>query len=408
MNVLNCSLAKTVESKFLKTMKSYCSKTGLYSLLVLGIISCHSEVPDPPNASYTFEVKNKTGASDVVFTNNSTNATAYAWDFGDGGTSSEPNPKHTYNSGELYAVKLIAKGDGGSDGVTQDIRVVTSLPAPVANFTIANNNCEAPCTVSFANTSANASIYAWDFADGGTATTKEASHLYQNAGTYNVKLTASNAVGSSNTKPQDITIKAKSATPVLTLDFKSDSDVKAWTRQYNTNGNTGEFLSVSNGYLVMRTTGTQNEIIYGLKHSQDLTGLTNFEITAKFGKEDLASGNPRFAQIKFPVQEYGNRDLALVIYYEDGVRKLRVNRYGKTSLTRDFPMSCSEVTFTVSSINGKLVVTDDCTKGAWFTDTGITLAGPVGLDIYYVCATGVCGKASSGSFEIDYIRVSKY
>lgn len=408
MNAPNCSHAKNIKSKPLKTMKSYCSKIGLYSLLVLGIISCHTEIPDPPNASYTFEVKNKMGASDVIFTNTSTNSTGYVWDFGDGGTSTEASPTHTYNSGELFAVKLIAKGDGGSNGVTQDVRVVTSLPAPVANFTIANDNCGAPCTVSFSNSSINASTYAWNFDDGGSATTKDASHLFQNPGTYNVKLTASNAVGSSSAKNQDITIKAKSATPVLTLDFKNDSDVKAWTRQYNTNGNTGEFLSVSNGYLVMRTTGPQNEVIYGLKHSQDLSGLTNFEITAKFGKEELASGNPRFAQVKFAVKEYGDRDLALIIYYEDGVRKLRVNRYGKPSVIRDFSTNCREVTFTVTSISGILTVTDDCTKGPWFTDTGITLVGPVGLDIYYDCAKGGCNKNSYASVEIDYIRVSKY
>ncbi|MPR36057.1 PKD domain-containing protein [Salmonirosea aquatica] len=389
-------------------MKSLYSKICLYSLLIGGTISCQTEIPDPPEASYTFEVNNIPGASEVTFTNNSSNATDYAWDFGDGGTSNEESPSHTYNSGDRYAVKLIARGDGGSDGVTQDVRVVTSLPAPVADFTIANNNCEAPCTVSFANTSSNASTYTWDFNDGGTATTKDASHRYENAGTYGVKLIASNAVGTSNTKIKEVTIKPKSATPVLTLDFNDPNDVKAWTRQYNTNGNTGEFLSVSNSYLVMRMTGVQNEVIYGLKHSQDLSGLTNFEIKAKFGKEDLASGNPRFAQIKFAVKEYGNRDLALVILYEDGVRKLRVNRYGQPSITRDFPTSCREATFTVSSINGTLTVTDDCTKGTWFTDTGITLAGPVGLDIFYNCATGVCGKASYGSFEIDYIRVSKY
>lgn len=394
-------------------MKSFCTKIGLYGLLMVGVISCQTELPDPPNASYTFEVRNKPGASDVVFTNTSTNATDYVWDFGDGGTSSEASPTHTYNSGELYAVKLIAKGEGGSSGVTQDVRVVTSLPAPIANFTIANNNCEAPCTVTFTNTSANASTYAWDFADGSSATTKDASRNYPNPGTYNVKLTAANVVGTSNTKAQDVTIKAKSATPVLTLDFNNNTDVKDWTRQYNTNGNTGEFLSVANGYLVMRTTGVQNDVIYGLKHSQNLSGLTNFEITAKFGKENLASGEPRYAQIKFAVKEYvrqdgGAGDLALVIYYDKGVRKLQVNRYGKTAVIRDFPTSCREVTFTVKSINGTLSVTDDCTNGTWLTDTGITLAGPVGLDVFYRCPTGVCGQASFGSFEVDYIRVNKY
>jgi len=46
----------------------------------------------------------------VTFTNNSVNATTYLWDFGDGGTSTSPNPTHTYNSYGVYTVKLKATG----------------------------------------------------------------------------------------------------------------------------------------------------------------------------------------------------------------------------------------------------------------------------------------------------------
>jgi len=46
------------------------------------------------------------------FTNSSTNAVSYEWDFGDGGTSTAASPSHTYTSSGIYNVKLIAFGSG--------------------------------------------------------------------------------------------------------------------------------------------------------------------------------------------------------------------------------------------------------------------------------------------------------
>ncbi len=213
----------------------------------------------------------------------------------------------------------------------------------------------------------------------------------------------------SSSASNSFVIKPKSLTPVLILDFNNPNDTKEWTRQYNTNGNTGEFLSVSNGYLIMRTTGNLNDVVYGLKHSTDLSGLTNFEIVTKFGREELASGNPRFCHVKVPIKEYGGRDLSLDILYQNGVRSLRVGRYGKEVLIKQIPAnSCSEITFTVRSQNGKFELTDNCTNTIWFSDPQVSLAGSVGLDVYYVCPLGTCGKDSYGSFAIDYIHVRKY
>ncbi len=60
---------------------------------------------------------------------------------------------------------------------------------PSVSFTISNNGCTAACTISFANTSTNATSYHWDFGDGNTSTEKDPQHTYQEAGTYNVELT---------------------------------------------------------------------------------------------------------------------------------------------------------------------------------------------------------------------------
>ena len=63
---------------------------------------------------------------DVTFTNSSTNATSYSWDFGDGGTSAESNPTHTYATDGLYTVTLTATGAAGSIMASQTFLVCTN------------------------------------------------------------------------------------------------------------------------------------------------------------------------------------------------------------------------------------------------------------------------------------------
>lgn len=54
----------------------------------------------------------------VQFSNQTTNGTSYSWDFGDGSTSTDASPIHTYASGGTYTVTLIATNACGSDTIT--------------------------------------------------------------------------------------------------------------------------------------------------------------------------------------------------------------------------------------------------------------------------------------------------
>jgi len=72
-----------------------------------------------PTAGFSF-----TGnALTVNFTNNSTNATSYLWDFGDGNTSTEENPIHTYATAGSYDVNLTAFNQTCEDNTEQQITV---------------------------------------------------------------------------------------------------------------------------------------------------------------------------------------------------------------------------------------------------------------------------------------------
>jgi PKD repeat protein len=58
----------------------------------------------------------------VTFTNTSSNATSYSWNFGDGSpASTEANPVHTYATGGQYEVTLTATNDCGFNSVTTTI-----------------------------------------------------------------------------------------------------------------------------------------------------------------------------------------------------------------------------------------------------------------------------------------------
>lgn len=72
-----------------------------------------------PAADYSFTVA---GGTTVNFTDMSTNApTSWAWDFGDGGSSTEQNPSHAFPSSSSYEVCLIAANAFGSDTVCKTV-----------------------------------------------------------------------------------------------------------------------------------------------------------------------------------------------------------------------------------------------------------------------------------------------
>lgn len=91
-------------------------------------------------------------------------------------------------------------GPGGSNGTPDP-------PAPVAAFSMDKATAETGETVTFTNTSQNATSYAWDFGDGGTSTEASPTHSYSTDGTFTIGLTATGA-GGSNSTSRSITVTA--------------------------------------------------------------------------------------------------------------------------------------------------------------------------------------------------------
>ncbi|MEO0471705.1 MAG: PKD domain-containing protein [Bacteroidota bacterium] len=61
----------------------------------------------------------------TTFTNTTVNGTTYSWDFGDGNSSMDANPEHTYAANGVYTVSLTATNDCGSETITQEVNMTT-------------------------------------------------------------------------------------------------------------------------------------------------------------------------------------------------------------------------------------------------------------------------------------------
>jgi len=133
----------------------------------------------------------------VSFTDSSGGTTtSWAWTFGDGGTSSEQNPAHTYSSPGSYTVSLTASGPSGDDLKVENDYVVVQFPPPSAGFTGTPLSGVAPLTVNFTDSSLGVITgRSWSFGDSGTANGTNPSHVYAEPGTYAVSLTVTGPGG---------------------------------------------------------------------------------------------------------------------------------------------------------------------------------------------------------------------
>jgi PKD repeat protein len=161
-------------------------QTGLFAF------SDHTPEPLLPLAMFTAIPTSGPAPLEVVFSDMSTGyPTGWHWDFGDGNTSGEQNPTHTYQGGGLYDVILTVSNEAGSDTHAESGYIsVTGLNA---DFTASPNRGEAPLTVNFTNQSSGypypPSSWEWDFGDGNSSTERDPTYIYTQNGAYTVTLT---------------------------------------------------------------------------------------------------------------------------------------------------------------------------------------------------------------------------
>lgn len=127
-----------------KTNQNGCTDSAAVGTIV--------QVLDPPVAAWASNLDTvDLGISgEVMFTDNSTNATSWSWDFGDGNSSSDQNPVHTYSSAGNYTVVQKAQNEAcpddsiskvivvigmvSSDPFNQDVIAINVFPNPTPHY----------------------------------------------------------------------------------------------------------------------------------------------------------------------------------------------------------------------------------------------------------------------------------
>lgn len=162
-----------------------CVATDCQPVIAFNSQNCHailSSTPDSMNPLVNyFNVQSTGGVAPYT----------YAWDFGDGNTTTTQSPTHTYaQSGSYYVCVTVTDATGCV--ATDCSQIYTGGGTPCTTSFTSSTTAANPNAYMFtsANANSNNTLYLWDFGDGHTDTISNgiATHVYTQAGTYVVCL----------------------------------------------------------------------------------------------------------------------------------------------------------------------------------------------------------------------------
>jgi len=149
------------------------------------------------------------GVTTFVCSNTSIGATSWAWNFGDGGTSTAQNPTHVYNAPGTYSISLTASGSGGQSFASRTVSVTSGI---AADFTFSPSNPTTQQNITFSDrSSGNIAAWQWNFGDGTGSNAQNPVKRFSSGGNYPVTLTVSTAAGL--TASISHTVSVATATP---------------------------------------------------------------------------------------------------------------------------------------------------------------------------------------------------
>lgn len=203
------------------TSPSYTYTPGSYTVTLIatssgGCADTVTQVVNPGNGGLAaFNAPQVCVGQPTVFTDQSTNPTAWSWQFGDpavtNDSSNVQNPTYTYPAAGSYVVTLTA---GTSPCPSTITTTVVVSPLPTAQY-IYNQVCGGQ-TVNFTSTSTipnsdTISTYAWSFGDPGsggnnTSALQNPSHTFSTTGSFTVTLTVTSTNGCTSTTQQTINV----------------------------------------------------------------------------------------------------------------------------------------------------------------------------------------------------------
>jgi PKD repeat protein len=192
----------------------------------------------PTIAGFDFEIRGTKPPFEVRFTQTSTNANQFTWNFGDpsasakNNSSNKPNPSYKYKQFGTYTVELevVSSVSKLSDKITKTITIQSpELPSAAFVFTLSAEN--APLIAVFKNTSTNASEWRWNFGDPSSgsqnvSTEANPAHKYETPGKYEVTLTATDPVSRKSSKTSSvITVAEPPKAPVAGFQIVNNNKI---------------------------------------------------------------------------------------------------------------------------------------------------------------------------------------
>jgi gliding motility-associated-like protein len=199
------------------------------TLIVTSSAGCRDTIVQPvvtpvlAQSNFTFQIDSCSRT--VNFTNTSSNATSYSWNFGDATISTQTNPSHTYAASGTYNVRLIATTAGGCNDTTI-IPVPVNYNLPVAAFTVTPVNCTYNATI--LNQSTGGNSYSWNFGDATTSTAQNPPlHTYPAPGNYVVTLIVTGVANCRDTIVHNVNIA-----PLPSAAFSYIADTCIWNVQF--------------------------------------------------------------------------------------------------------------------------------------------------------------------------------
>ncbi|HEV7454967.1 MAG TPA: PKD domain-containing protein, partial [Candidatus Saccharimonadales bacterium] len=166
----------------------------------------------PPIARFI----DSSGCSDPFtrkFIDQSIGATSWYWEFGDGNTSTQRSPTHSYAAPGLYTVQLVVRNDTCEHLTLRQVYIISEVPDFTASDTVVCKGEVINFQTRNVNT-ANISSYTWNFGDGIVQVAgNEVNHIYRRSGTFTVQLTMRDINGctSSLAKPLYIRVNGPTA-----------------------------------------------------------------------------------------------------------------------------------------------------------------------------------------------------
>ena len=138
----------------------------------------------------------------------------FSWDLGDGSTSTNQNPSHTYQAAGTYnATVTVTDANGDTDTSSVSINVASNSQ-PVVTASASPTSGQAPLAVSFYASAQGGNpplTWSWSFGDGSkAATTANTTHTYQAAGTYTAQVVATDVDGDASSATVTIQVSSNS------------------------------------------------------------------------------------------------------------------------------------------------------------------------------------------------------